>query len=213
MNRVIRLSLLANTRSATTAATASVIPAKKWVSSATPAKPRAPYTRRVVTPVVAAAVEDAFPVDPTAEAVPAVPVEKVKPVRKAAVKVEELQERNDFIDEIDSPLPEVPLMTVTKPRTAAAATATGIPTSTDYPMTPFPLSSNSLHLNESPVALETISSSVVTPQVDWTTSFHGLSSQPFSERAAKLLMRPLVPLEIEIKPGMVSFSLMNEKEC
>lgn len=39
------------------------------------------------------------------------------------------------------------------------------------------------------------------PAIDWTTSFHGLSAQPFSERAGQTLMRPLTPAEIEIKPG------------
>ncbi|SCZ90652.1 BZ3500_MvSof-1268-A1-R1_Chr1-3g02126 [Microbotryum saponariae] len=36
--------------------------------------------------------------------------------------------------------------------------------------------------------------------IDWTTSFHGMSAQPFSEKAAKVLMRPLEVHEVEIKP-------------
>ena len=39
------------------------------------------------------------------------------------------------------------------------------------------------------------------PEVDWTTSFHGLSAQAFSKQAAETLMRPLLPTEVEIKPG------------
>lgn len=39
------------------------------------------------------------------------------------------------------------------------------------------------------------------PEVDWTTSFHGLSAQAFSKQAAETLMRPLLPKEVEIKPG------------
>lgn len=38
-------------------------------------------------------------------------------------------------------------------------------------------------------------------EVDWVTSFHGMSSQPFPEKAAAALMRPLLASEIEIKPG------------
>lgn len=38
-------------------------------------------------------------------------------------------------------------------------------------------------------------------EVDWTTSFHGLSAQAFSKQAAETLMRPLLPGEVEIKPG------------
>jgi hypothetical protein len=38
-------------------------------------------------------------------------------------------------------------------------------------------------------------------EIDWSTSFHGISSQPFTQRQADILMRPLEPQEIEIKPG------------
>lgn len=43
-------------------------------------------------------------------------------------------------------------------------------------------------------------------EIDWSTSFHGISSQPFSAHQAAVLMRPLVPAEIEIKPGQYSHS-------
>lgn len=33
-------------------------------------------------------------------------------------------------------------------------------------------------------------------QLDWMTSFHGMSAQPFSEKAAAILMRPLLATEI-----------------
>ena len=41
-----------------------------------------------------------------------------------------------------------------------------------------------------------------TTQIDWSRSFHGLSTQPFSEEAAKVLTGPLVTDDVEIKPGM-----------
>ena len=37
-------------------------------------------------------------------------------------------------------------------------------------------------------------------QVDWTRSFHGLSSQPFSKEAADILLAPIEYDEIEVKP-------------
>jgi hypothetical protein len=37
---------------------------------------------------------------------------------------------------------------------------------------------------------------------DWSTSFSGLSAQPFDEKAAAILLKPVTPDEIEVKPGM-----------
>ncbi|GAA6058496.1 hypothetical protein JCM10212_006935 [Sporobolomyces blumeae] len=37
-------------------------------------------------------------------------------------------------------------------------------------------------------------------EIDWQTSFHGMSAVPFTERQAEILMRPLEAHEIEIKP-------------
>jgi len=36
---------------------------------------------------------------------------------------------------------------------------------------------------------------------DWTTSFYGLSAKPFAKDVADVLLRPLAPTDIEIKPG------------
>ena len=36
---------------------------------------------------------------------------------------------------------------------------------------------------------------------DWTTSFYGLSAKPFAKEVADVLLRPLAPADIEIKPG------------
>ncbi|KAG9077307.1 hypothetical protein FS749_010814 [Ceratobasidium sp. UAMH 11750] len=35
---------------------------------------------------------------------------------------------------------------------------------------------------------------------DWYTSFHGLSAQPFPKEAAEILMAPIEPMDVEIKP-------------
>ncbi|OCH94285.1 mitochondrial genome maintenance MGM101 [Obba rivulosa] len=36
--------------------------------------------------------------------------------------------------------------------------------------------------------------------LDWSKSYHGLSQQPFSKEAAEILMAPVDPLDIEMKP-------------
>ena len=42
-------------------------------------------------------------------------------------------------------------------------------------------------------------------QVDWTRSFHGLSSEAFSPEAAKALLAPIDPEEIEVKPDGIIY--------
>lgn len=42
-------------------------------------------------------------------------------------------------------------------------------------------------------------------QVDWTRSFHGLSSEAFSPEAAKALLAPIDPDEIEVKPDGIIY--------
>ncbi|KIW55941.1 mitochondrial genome maintenance protein mgm101 [Exophiala xenobiotica] len=41
--------------------------------------------------------------------------------------------------------------------------------------------------------------------VDWTRSFHGLSAEPFSKEAAGILMEPLSPDDVEIKPDGIVY--------
>lgn len=36
---------------------------------------------------------------------------------------------------------------------------------------------------------------------DWSKSFHGLSTQPFSSEIAEILQAPIDPMDIEMKPG------------
>ncbi|KAK5024380.1 hypothetical protein LTS07_008671 [Exophiala sideris] len=44
-----------------------------------------------------------------------------------------------------------------------------------------------------------------TSNIDWTRSFHGLSIEPFSKEAADVLMAPLSPDDVEIKPDGIIF--------
>jgi Mitochondrial genome maintenance MGM101 len=42
-------------------------------------------------------------------------------------------------------------------------------------------------------------------QIDWSTSFHGLSDAPFSKDAADVLLKPLNPGDVEIKPDGIIY--------
>jgi len=42
-------------------------------------------------------------------------------------------------------------------------------------------------------------------RVDWTKSFHGLSAEPFSKEAADILLAPIDPNDIEIKPDGIVY--------
>lgn len=44
-----------------------------------------------------------------------------------------------------------------------------------------------------------------TRQIDWTRSFHGLSTEAFSPEAAKALLAPIEPDEIEVKPDGIIY--------
>lgn len=41
--------------------------------------------------------------------------------------------------------------------------------------------------------------------MDWTTSFHGLSAEPFSPEASDILMAPIPPEDVEIKPDGILY--------
>lgn len=44
-----------------------------------------------------------------------------------------------------------------------------------------------------------------TGYVDWTRSYHGLSAQPFSAEAAAILLQPVNPEDVEIKPDGIVY--------
>jgi hypothetical protein len=41
--------------------------------------------------------------------------------------------------------------------------------------------------------------------IDWTSSFHGLSVAPFAKEAAEILLAPLDPMDVEIKPDGILY--------
>lgn len=42
-------------------------------------------------------------------------------------------------------------------------------------------------------------------QVDWSSSFHGLSAQPFSKEAAEVLLADIEPDDVEVKPDGIVY--------
>jgi len=42
-------------------------------------------------------------------------------------------------------------------------------------------------------------------RVDWTSSFHGLSVEPFAKEAADVLLKPIEPEDVEIKPDGIIY--------
>lgn len=42
-----------------------------------------------------------------------------------------------------------------------------------------------------------------TPGTDWSKSYNGLSMQPFPKEIADVLLAPIDPLDVEMKPGML----------
>ena len=41
--------------------------------------------------------------------------------------------------------------------------------------------------------------------MNWTKSFHGLSTQPFSKEAAEVLLQPIPSEDIEVKPDGILY--------
>lgn len=165
-------------------ASSAAAPAKKWATTTT----RAPYKPRSATV--------------TSKALP-VAEELAGAVGNAGGKVggnwgtgEGKSEGVIIEGESSEPLPEVPLV-ANPPTTAAINQGTTIDAKSVYPTIPFPLESN-IGLGEAAkIPREE-------RDIDWATSYHGISTQPFSERAATVLMRELKVAEIEIKPGSSS---------
>jgi len=46
---------------------------------------------------------------------------------------------------------------------------------------------------------------------DWSRSFHGLSSQPFEKEITEVLLAPVDPTDIEVKPGTPLYSNPHTK--
>ncbi|GAA5941331.1 hypothetical protein JCM1841_006926 [Sporobolomyces salmonicolor] len=96
----------------------------------------------------------------------------------------------------------------TSPASSPAASTQAIGSSTVAP-SPASVADESASLEATVDATESLASALVAPlgsgspaenEIDWTTSWNGLSAAPFTPRQAEILMRPLEAHEIEIKP-------------
>lgn len=62
-------------------------------------------------------------------------------------------------------------------------------------------SSSTSSISDEPIKLQEDDAT----HVDWTKSFHGLSVQPFSKEAADVLLAPINPEDVEIKPDGIIY--------
>ncbi|GAA5862403.1 hypothetical protein JCM1840_004169 [Sporobolomyces johnsonii] len=106
-----------------------------------------------------------------------------------------------------TPTPSAPASSAAavKPKTAPAqAVGSSTVASSPASVADAPTSFEGTTLDASP---ESLTSGLAAPlgspaenEIDWTTSWNGLSAAPFTSRQAEILMRPLEAHEIEIKP-------------
>ncbi|BFZ61241.1 hypothetical protein YB2330_002300 [Saitoella coloradoensis] len=80
-----------------------------------------------------------------------------------------------------------------EPRSASSSEPASAPASAPS-ANPFPSDAPALELNEGDA-----------DRVDWSRSFHGLSVEPFPKEVADVLMAPLDPGDIEIKPDGILY--------
>ncbi|GAA6049572.1 hypothetical protein JCM3770_000854 [Rhodotorula araucariae] len=135
------------------------------------ASPAAPAVRRV------AAKPAPAPAPAPAPSAPSSPVPS--PARPAVRAKEEEAAPIAIVDEVPASAP-------------GSSFVRAQPVNPFAPVDSIPASSASL-----PVAAP---ETVAGPEVDWSTSYHGLSAQPFTREQGEILMRPLEAHEIEIKP-------------
>ncbi|KAL9624385.1 MAG: hypothetical protein Q9160_001347 [Pyrenula sp. 1 TL-2023] len=76
------------------------------------------------------------------------------------------------------------------------------PSTTQKPSTTSSLASG---LSDTPTPPLSIDADPSASPVDWTRSFHGLSSQPFSSEAASVLLAPIPDSDVEIKPDGILY--------
>ena len=87
-----------------------------------------------------------------------------------------------------------------QPATSPASSSTPTPPTHAAPK-PTQSSSSTPSTSDEPIKLQEDDPT----QVDWTKSFHGLSVQPFSKEAADVLLAPVNPEDVEIKPDGIIY--------
>ena len=95
-----------------------------------------------------------------------------------------------------APAARPPLPSPVKLNTSATSSPAGPPSVNDPPQ----IQDLANGLSDEPLILDE-----GTRQVDWTRSFHGLSSQPFSKEAAEILLAPIPFDDVECKPDGIIY--------
>lgn len=108
---------------------------------------------------------------------------------------------NQVILDPQAAIPPAPTVADVDPRLAAQ-----IPTPESTGSTaPSPAFTAALSGNGSGGNGNGIGAGQVSQAIDWSSSFHGLSTTPFSPETAAVLMQELDPIDIEIKPDGIIF--------
>ncbi|SCV68612.1 BQ2448_733 [Microbotryum intermedium] len=182
--------------------------ARSASTASTSAPARRPYVR------ASAKTSAATPAAPAATAVPsAAPTPAAADTATTSSSPDAYFDSHIDIGEMMLDAPAIPTAErVASPSNSSPFPSTsGLPSSSSFGSSTLPSnnaipSSNSIAISTS--VLDSMIPSAPTSSllgdhardIDWTTSFHGISTQPFSEKAAKVLMRPLETHEVEIKP-------------
>ena len=95
----------------------------------------------------------------------------------------------------------------------AATPATSLVRKTNDPAKPFPPPKSEPAIDEQSSITDMTGGLADEPlildegsrQVDWTKSFHGLSAEPFSKEAADVLLAPIAPDDVEVKPDGIIY--------
>ena len=95
--------------------------------------------------------------------------------------------------------PAIPPATTYKP-TPSSTLRPSPSSTTSNPAAPQKTQTLSSGLSDEPIILDEGER-----QVDWARSFHGLSAVPFSKEAADILLQPIDPEDIEIKPDGIIY--------
>ncbi|GAA5827220.1 hypothetical protein JCM11251_001176 [Rhodosporidiobolus azoricus] len=181
-------------------------------STAAPAPARRTYAPRSATPRTAPATTSSSSYTPSRGA--ARPAGSASTVRKTA-GIASVPAKKEVEEDEDEPLRPTPILDAipedysAPPSLPPSTSSFARKTTTAIPDNIFPSStpSSDPFSSSSPLA-GTLSPSfaqqpTLAPQqteIDWSTSYHGLSAAPFTKEQGEILMRPLEAAEIEIKP-------------
>lgn len=96
------------------------------------------------------------------------------------------------------PLPQTPAVKIPKaPASTTAKPGAGNPEIIDT----LPTTANEIDVEATPEVGAGNDAGAGNGVTDWSKSYHGLSTQAFSKDIAEILLSPIDPLDVEMKPG------------